>query len=216
MNAMRGIEARPLAVGLDDELRPANLELARQAPTETNSYVVRGEYGRILGGYLSFFPRDSLFLTSTAALVLAPGDVLRELWRFLGVDESHVPINLDVRYRRSADRRRVPGVDLRRLRDHVRGWRAFRAIWYRLPFDFRAHVSQAYWHLALRVDLWNRTSGDVGSPTLQPDLVERLIRHYEPDMLKLEKLVGHVTGLALGAPRSGGLTELEGAGSAAA
>src|SRR5271155_2744916 len=56
MAIARGLEQRDPDRALSESLRPQALRRARLQPGDTNTYLVQGEYGRILGEYLTLFP----------------------------------------------------------------------------------------------------------------------------------------------------------------
>ncbi len=91
MAQARGHERRDADRALSESLRPAALRLGRSAPDDTNSYVVQGEYGRILGEYLSVLPRSALHVELSDHLASDPRGVLRRILRFLGVGEEFEP-----------------------------------------------------------------------------------------------------------------------------
>ena len=107
---MLGDDERSLDDALDEELSAEALEAARARPTDGHQHIVAGEYGRILDAYLGLFSREQLFVGSTAVLGSEPMALLRDLWRFLGVDDSHVPPNLGVRYQVRGTGRRIPAL----------------------------------------------------------------------------------------------------------
>jgi hypothetical protein len=194
MYLMWGAERRSLDVAMRESLLPERLELARSTPTEYNSYVVWGEYGRILSGYLEVFQRPSLLALSTSALETAPLETMAEVWRYLGVDDSHRPPNLGIRYRVSAGKRRVPQADLYAVRERFRTKRRIIAAWQRLPPRLRSTGWRAYERAAYALDLWNRAR-DPGPPEGPgPDVIAELKQHFAPDHARLRELVGEVPG----------------------
>jgi hypothetical protein len=84
----RGREARSFNEAARQLLTADGLSEGRFLPDETNTYIAQGEYGRILGEYLRYFPRASLQVELTSALDGAPLEVVRRLLRFLGVSSS--------------------------------------------------------------------------------------------------------------------------------
>ena len=58
----RGLEQRPLAVALRQQLTIGALTAARRSPTETNGYIAWAEYGRILAAYLTGIPAEQLMV----------------------------------------------------------------------------------------------------------------------------------------------------------
>ncbi len=103
-----GLERRSLSDALRESLSGSCLSSARRVPTHTNSYVALGEYGRLLEAYLSRFSRSQLFVGSTETLAGDPKGLLGDVWRFLGVDDSHAPENIGLRYHVGGPSRRLP------------------------------------------------------------------------------------------------------------
>ncbi len=73
MVVRRGGELRSFDEAIDELLAPAALEEARRRPAESSGYVVWGEYGRILAGYLGPSPRATPRRIHRGARALAPG-----------------------------------------------------------------------------------------------------------------------------------------------
>jgi hypothetical protein len=91
MARARGRERRGVDAAMSELLGTAAMHEARCAPDDCNSYVVQGEYGRVLGDYLRFFPRAALHIELSDALAREPLAVVRRILRFLGVDEGYSP-----------------------------------------------------------------------------------------------------------------------------
>jgi hypothetical protein len=72
-------------------LDPRALAYARTWAHDANSYVVQGEYARVLGDFLEVFPRDRLHIIYSHDLRTRPAETLRAVLRFLGVDERYEP-----------------------------------------------------------------------------------------------------------------------------
>jgi Sulfotransferase domain len=91
MAVARGREQREVDRALSELLHPDALRAARARPDDTNSYVVQGEYGRILEDYLSCFPRSALHIEYSASLAQEPVETVRRTLRFLGVSADYRP-----------------------------------------------------------------------------------------------------------------------------
>jgi Sulfotransferase family len=188
-----GDDERSLNEALAAELSEPALEAARTRPTMSHQHIVAGEYGRGLQAYLRFFPREQLFVGSTAVLGEDPLALLRDLYRFLGVDDAHVPGNLGVRYqvRGTGGRSRLQTT----LPRAVKQTPGLRHAWNALPDRARASARARLRTLAHRRD--QRTSARHEGMNERPDpaLIERLQRHFAPDVALLETLVGPVPGV---------------------
>src|SRR5690606_38995556 len=91
---MMGWEHRTPDEAFNEELRPEALERARRFPSDTNSYVVLGEYKRILDGFTDVFDPKQVLIVPFVELQNRPLDVVRRVLRFLGVDVAYVPAGL--------------------------------------------------------------------------------------------------------------------------
>lgn len=91
MSVARGRERRDVDRALSESLRADKLNEGRVSPDDTNTYVVQGEYGRILGEYLSVFPRSALHIELSDSLSRNPLGVIRRVLHFLGVRADYEP-----------------------------------------------------------------------------------------------------------------------------
>jgi Sulfotransferase family len=188
-----GDDERTLDEALDQELAPAALEVARAHPTDGHQHIVASEYGRALDAYLRFFSREQLFVGSMAVLEREPMALLGELWRFLGIDDSHVPPNLGVRYQVRGTGRRIPVVAA--VPRIVKGTPGLRHAWHALPDRTRAGARARFRTLAERLDQ-RKPVGDEGMrQPPDPAVVERLRQHFAADAELIERLVGPVPGV---------------------
>jgi Sulfotransferase domain len=115
MASARGRERRGIDQAISELLHPEALRRARRTPDDTNSYVVQGEYGRILGEYLTRFPRTALHLEYSDSLARTPIETVKRILRFLAVSLDYEP---PAPFRRSfagGHRPRVPDLDLLEL-----------------------------------------------------------------------------------------------------
>jgi hypothetical protein len=191
-----GDEHRPIDEALEQQLSEAALEAARADPADEHQYIVVGEYGRLLAGWLESFERSQLFVGATSVLDREPLQLLGDLWRFLGVDDSHVPPNLGERYqtrgtgRRSRSLSALPGL--------VRRTPGLRQAWNALPSGPRDRIRARLRTADYRKEQRSTRDDDGLRERPSPELLERLQRHYEPDIARLEDLVGPVPGITAG------------------
>jgi hypothetical protein len=188
MMAMTGAEQRPFADAIEALLEPEALERARRIPRETSGYVVWGEYGRILAGYLDVFPSEQLLVVYSEDLRRAPAEVLATVHGFIGVDHM-VPENLGESYRIGASTRRFRRLNLYELQHAVSDSRAIRSLWRTLPPTMRRRIDQSFEQASYRVDLWNRR-GEEGSGAPAATTSDRLREHYLADAQRLAELTG--------------------------
>ncbi len=196
MTVRRGGERRTLDAAVEQLLRPEQLRASRLAPEDTNGYVTRGEYGRILGGYLDVFARERLLVLFTEELERAPLDLLARLYRFIGASEDFVPENAEGRYFVSSSPLSPQGLQrgLRRLPGAQSAWRA-------LPFETRQRLWRPYLRAAKRARALNRRRVDGQTPSLpapRPETVERLREHFAGDVPRLTAVLGETPPWAAG------------------
>lgn len=104
MSVRRGWEERTLDAALRDQLRTDRLTQSRRRPTETNSYVIQGEYGRILGAYRARFAAEQIHLELSEDLARDPGSVLDRVLEFLSLSPGYRPARLRARHHRGGAR----------------------------------------------------------------------------------------------------------------
>lgn len=191
MSVMKRLETRSFGTAVDELLREEALGDARRRPTETNSYVTRGEYGRVLANYLDLFPREQLLVVFAEDLERDPAKVLRAIFSFVEVDADFVPPNVGERYRRAGDQRRIGWLDLHGWRQRLAHQPVVRGLWDRLPATARRSVDRRVRVVSYRAELWNaRRRGHEPAPEIDPAVVSRLEDHYRPDVDRLRALVG--------------------------
>jgi hypothetical protein len=189
MSVMKRLEERSFDDAVDDLLKEDALAEARRSPTEANSYVTRGEYGRALANYLELFPREQLLVVFAEDLDRDPARVLREIFTYVGVDPDFLPPNVGERYRRAGEERRIGWLDLHGWRARVAHQPRVRAAWERLPAGARRSVDRRVRVVSYRVELWNaRRRGEAPAPEIDPAVLSRLEDHYRPDVERLRAL----------------------------
>jgi len=122
MSVMKRLEGRSFEQAIDELLEDGALTEARLGPTEANSYITRGEYGRAIGNFLEVFPREQVLVIFAEDLDRDPAAVLREIFSFVGVDAEFVPPNVGERYRRAGEQRRIASL----CTGGASGWRPAR------------------------------------------------------------------------------------------
>ena len=115
MERRRGREARSFEEMVREELAPEGLHAARTHPHDCNTYVIQGEYGRILGEYLEYFPRESLCIGLIEELERHPPRFVERVLEFLGAQGEHTPPDEWRRSFASGDSPRVPDAALQSL-----------------------------------------------------------------------------------------------------
>lgn len=189
MARMNGWDTRPFEQAMSELLAPDALVQARRRPDEITGYIVWGEYGRILEGYLDVFPREQLLVLYTSDLRDDPAGVLRRTFEFLGVAADFVPENLGTTYRHSATARRLRWLDLNSLQEAAAESSVVRRLWHALPEPTRRRIDRRFDRANYRVDLWNRRPSDAPQTT-EPHAVRALRVHYDEDARHLARQLG--------------------------
>lgn len=189
MASLNGWDTRSFDQAVHELLSPDALVSARRVPAETTGYLVWGEYGRILAGYLEVFSRQQLLLLFTAEFQTDPRSVLRRVFEFLDVDVAFVPDNIGINYREGAAARRVQWLDLNPLQATVASNDVARRLWHALPEPMRRQVDARFDRTNYLVRLWNRR-GNAHSAERASETEDLLRRHYAADALLLAELFG--------------------------
>jgi Sulfotransferase family len=183
-----GFDPRGVNDAIAELLDPVVLERTRLDQAVADTYVVWGEYGRILGGYYDMFAPSQLMVVFLDELASDPAGVMCSLYSHLGVDPDFVPAGLGRRYQPAIARSPYPRLDPFRLRLAAARVRPLRAVWDRLPVARRERVDRVFGELAYRTRLWTRTrtlSGDGASSTTR----DALRAHYALDGERLAALI---------------------------
>jgi hypothetical protein len=191
MAALNGWDSRPFAQAVQELLEPDALISSRRTPDETTGYVVWGEYGRILAGYLDAFSREQLLILFTTELRDDPESVLRRVFEFLTVDPEFIPDNLGTNYRQGGASRRFRWLDLNDVQSAASSSAVARRLWHALPEPARRRVDTRFDRLNYLLGLWNRRSR---TPDAESDAAtDRALReHYAHDAARISELLGVV------------------------
>ncbi len=204
MTVRTGAERRSFDEAIEQLLEPAALEAARARPIEPTSYIVRGEYGRILEAYLEVFEREQLLVLFTDEFEREPRELLARVHRFIGVREDFVPPNLGERYLVGRPQQRFdwrqPGTwfspsSPMSPQGALRGLRRVpgaQALWHTLPFDGQRRLLRPYQRLAGRTVARSRRRSAGAAPQAAPsaETIVRLREHFAADAERLQALLG--------------------------
>ncbi len=194
MLALKDRERRSFDAAIDAQLRPEALAESRSRPGAMHdSYVVLGEYGRLLQGYLDVFPREQLLVLFHEELERDPAAVCERTFEFLGVDPAFRPPNLGERYNEGAGRRRFAWLDPTGWQRTAARSAVLRRLWRRLPRSSRRLALRRFDLAAWRLFLWNRVAAGEAPPAPDPAGAETLARlraHYGEDGRLLAELLG--------------------------
>jgi hypothetical protein len=190
MAVLDGLESRSFDKAVSELLEPRALQHARAVATGYNGYIARGEYGRILAGFLRAFPQDQLSVIFSVDLAQDTINVLPSAFRFVGVSPDFIPDNLDKRYRDAAVQQRIRGLNLDRWRSRAIDVPAIRAIRDRIPPASRAAIGRSIAVANYRLELWNARRDLAGDAELAPSVRETLRAHFRPDSEILASSLG--------------------------
>lgn len=175
MSVRRELERRSFEQAAWELLAPEALARARAHPDETNSYLVQGEYGRILSAYCAVVPSERLCVLLASELERDPAATVDRVLSFLGLEPGYRPPGLGVRHHRGGVRPRIDAEArmqlLTFLDQHV--WPACTAR-ERDAFNFF-------------FETWNVVPDD-DLPSISTDLRAALDSHYERDAARLREL----------------------------
>lgn len=179
MSVRRGWESRELDAAVEELLEPGRLARSRAEPSEVNSYLTQGEYGRILAIYRGSFPPEQVRVEASAELSRDPGAVVDRVLDFLGLPPGHRPGDLGTRY--------FPGGARPRLDSAAEGELfAFleKNVWPKLAAGEEDRVRLVF---NFFYQTWNVVPDDEG-PSLSASNRERLEQHYAADAERLGAL----------------------------
>jgi hypothetical protein len=183
MSVRRGIEKRTFEEAVSGLLSPEALQAARELPTgkdsETSTYVVWGEYGRLLDPYFSKFPKEQIVVLFLDDLEIEPEITVDRVFEFLGVSPFHPP-SIGRRFYEGGTRERFAWP--RQLARRIRA----RKIWHMLPKRLRSQIWFRYQELNVVKEQDSLSSHEQGT-------VQRLYDHYSSDILHLENMLGRLT-----------------------
>lgn len=189
MAVLDGLESRSFDTAIARLMEPDVMQHARAVATGHNGYIARGEYGRIIAGFLRAFPRDQLMINFTLDLARNAEDILPSIFGFAGVSPHFVPDNLDKRYRAAAVEPLVRGLNLNMWRGRLARVPPVRTLWDRVPPRPRNAVSRAASVASYRVELWNARR-DLTAHDMDASLRQALIAHFRPDSEALSASIG--------------------------
>ena len=170
-------ETRSFRDAVRELLREAELASARREPTPTNSYVIGGEYGRILSAYRELFGREQILVELSEELERAPGGVVRRVCAHIGV-EPHAPARLGERFY-PGGRPRVSAPAEADLKGYLE-----RHVWPHVRHAAQRRESFEVWFR-----LWNSEPGPPEDP-VDGETASALRAHYAEDASLLEAATG--------------------------
>jgi hypothetical protein len=188
MAVLNGLELESFDAAIARLLEPSCMQHARAVAAGHNGYIARGEYGRILAGFLRVFPRDQMMVIFSSDLERNPGSLLPSVFSFIGAAPDFVPDNLGKRYRTAATHQRIPGLNINRWQMRVAHVRSVRSLWRRLPPRPREAISHCMSVAAYRVELWNARGGPQRD-SMSASTRDALKSHYLSDTEELSDML---------------------------
>jgi hypothetical protein len=184
MRIRNGTERRTFEQAVTPLLEQRAAAAARALPLSPEShdtgYLVRSEYGRILDGYLQFFPREQLLVLFTEDLQSDAQGLVERILEFLGLDRSFEVADPEAEHHRGGTRLRFPGLARGASRVAPLRW-AWRAI----PAETRRGLH-----------LWFRSEANVlpdEARPLEPAFRARLVEYFREDVRRLEAITDRAT-----------------------
>ena len=178
MAVRRGIEKRSFHECVVDGIRKG--PKPDKDVCHNSDYIMFGEYGRILQNYLRWFTKDQLLVIFSEDLVREPKADVQRTYRFLGVAEDFVPVNLGRKYHVSGEQR-IPGLTewVRARVESLKRQKLARKFVRRINFE--AFI------------FWLETEFNVKakkSDRVAPETAALLVKYYAPDVALLESTLG--------------------------
>jgi hypothetical protein len=106
MSKRRDYDQRNFLEAIKEQSKQEALKESRQISTETNSYVVRGEYARILSEYKEYFSINQMLMLFTSDLESNPNKVIEEIFAFLNI-EKITPVGLGTKFHKGGGDQKI-------------------------------------------------------------------------------------------------------------
>lgn len=153
------------------------------------SYIVTGEYGRLLQNYLKFIPTEQLLVIFTEDLKRFPEKTYLEVLKFLGVDTTFTPKNLNKKYHVGSTKNRIPITkdELDQFFDF--STRVFR----KLKLGLLIRLTNRLKRYSLLFHLWNVKEPSVDEVEISKSARDLLVSFYQEDVRILESILNHKT-----------------------
>lgn len=166
---MRSNYLHQLAAGKEN--RPIERALREEEDLRTQDYIHTSRYGFQLERYMDHFDRRQILVASSDRLLHHTRDTVRDVFRFLGVDEDWIPPNIH-RQKHQTARKRVRRTVARSLRT-LPGYRAAAGL---VPLPIKRQV-------------FRYATRPIEVPKVSPDLRTHLKERLRPDLERLRSLI---------------------------
>lgn len=179
MSVRRGFEQRTFEQAIRDMLDVEEIARARELQvgpaSETRTYIVRGEYGRLLADYYKRFPSENILVLFTDDLEANPAMVLENIFNFIGV-EPFGPAALGKKFHEGGERERFT------FHRHLAKLSPVRRIWKAMPPLIRSRIW--FW-----IHLHNLVKNMDSLENYPVSITQSLRDHYIEDEALLEALI---------------------------
>ena len=171
MSKRRNYDTREYLEAIQELIKEDKLEESRSYSTETNSYIVRGEYGRILSNYKRVFGTKNLLILFMSDLEKDAYKTLNSICDFLQVSKFQ-PQGLGNKFHvgGSAQKNKLLTLMMSRIKSHDLYKSYLRKM---IPFKFRRRL----W---LKIDQWNIKK--------EPEEAVSIIQHIDESMVLLKPI----------------------------
>ena len=179
MRVMAFGETRSFEDVITSQLERRNLADSRFSPSPSNSFIVWGEYGRILAKYLKIFKREQLLVIYLDDLDRDPQAELKKIHFFLGVEIQNTT-DLPTRYN-VADNKR--SFNLKTAIANTLDNNLVKSLGRRLiPIVLKRRL--VFWSIVNR----NKTKNSyLLEAELKPEIKSKLYAHFYNDLILLEQ-----------------------------
>jgi Sulfotransferase domain len=189
MTVLTEAEQRTFDQAIGALMEPEELERSRTVPSDVNSYIVYGEYARILAGFTNVFPAEQLLVVFSHDLLQRPIETLARIFGHVGVADDVIPDNLETRYRTAAVEPRIRSINLHRWQAAAADKPMVRGLWHQAPKPIKRGVDRAYKVASFRAAVWNARRGTV-EKSISDFSRRMLVDHYRNDAIALAEIVG--------------------------
>ncbi len=180
MSVRRGIEKRNFTEAIDQMLDSDALIYARALPTgrasENQTYIVWGEYGRLLQFYAKKIAKGEMLLLSTRKLESEPEYTIRQLLEYLGLEIVTLP-SLGKKMHQGGTKERLP------LQAIAKSLAPIKWLWRKLPNTKKQCI-------LFQVEQWNVVKSVASLNDVPVETVERLREHFASDTKLIKDLTG--------------------------
>lgn len=183
MSVRRELDKRTFEDAIEDMLQADALNDARELITgqlaESQTYIVWGEYGRLITKYLELFPAENLLILFTVELEKKPEEVIQKVLTFLGLSDYKFN-SIGKKFHQGGTKERLPFIKaLKRFSLIKRMWRS-------LTPEIRSKILYA-------VNQLNTVKSSDSLSNYDQTVINLLHEHYGPDITKLEEITGYET-----------------------